>query len=87
MIGQETLDVERKIISILKVLKDSPEPVGSKLISDRLTDHGVYLGERAVRYHLRQMDERGLTQLVGRRDGRLITQQGLNELDYALVGD
>jgi len=87
MIGQETRDIERKVIAILKVLKDSPEPLGSKLIAHRLTDYGVYLGERAVRYHLRLTDERGLTQLVGKKDGRLITQQGLNELGYALVGD
>ena len=33
------------------------------------------------------MDERGLTHPAGRRDGRLITPSGLEELGSALVGD
>jgi hypothetical protein len=33
------------------------------------------------------MDERGLTQLVGRRDGRVLTEQGLEEIRSALVTD
>ncbi len=33
------------------------------------------------------MDERGLTELVGRRDGRLITKQGMEELAHASVRD
>jgi repressor of nif and glnA expression len=44
------------------------------------------LTERAVRYHLKLMDERGLTELAG-RDGRLITRQGIAELERALVKD
>ena len=87
MIGQETREVERKVISILKILSDSPEPVGARLIASRLKDYGVCLGERAVRYHLQLLDERGLTRIIGRKDGRLITKSGLNELQNALVGD
>jgi len=45
------------------------------------------MSERAVRNHLRIMDEKGLTRLVGRRDGREITDRGLNELKRALVSD
>jgi len=71
--GFETQDVERKTISILKVLSDSGEPVGSRVIAQRLGRRGVELGERAVRYHLKLMDERGLTRLVGQRDGRVLT--------------
>jgi HTH-type transcriptional regulator, global nitrogen regulator NrpRI len=33
------------------------------------------------------MDERGLTRLVGRRDGRVITEQGLSEISDARVQD
>jgi repressor of nif and glnA expression len=33
------------------------------------------------------MDERGLTQFEGRRDGRSITPKGIEELESALVGD
>lgn len=86
-IGQDhTLDVERKIISILRVLQESREPVGGRLIARELRDRGVELGERAVRYHLKLMDERGLTALVG-RDGREITETGREELRNALVND
>jgi repressor of nif and glnA expression len=84
--GFETQDVETKVFSILKVLSDSQEPQGARVIAHRLKDHGIELGERAVRYHLKLMDERGLTRLVG-RDGRLLTQQGYEELRSALVQD
>ena len=84
--GFETLDVERKVLSILRVLGDCQEPLGARVIACRLKDYGVELGERAVRYHLKLMDERGLTQLVG-RDGRLLTEQGDEELRSALVKD
>ena len=86
MVGFEIQGVERKALSILKVLSDSQEPLGARVIARRLKDHGVELGERAVRYHLKLMDERGLTQTVG-RDGRLITESGVDELRSALVRD
>lgn len=82
--GFETQDVERKVLTILKILSDSSEALGARVIARRLTDHGIELGERAVRYHLKLMDERNLTQLVG-RDGRLITERGVEELGDALV--
>lgn len=88
MIGQENREVEREKIAILKVLGDSQKAVGSKIIARRLKDeYGIELSERAVRYHLRLLDERGLTCKVSRRDGRTITQQGLEELDNAMVAD
>ena len=86
MIGQDRLEVERKTISILKVLRESPESVGARVIARRLKGYGVQLGERAVRYHLKIMDEGGLTRLVG-RDGRVLTPLGEEELQNALVGD
>jgi len=82
--GFETQDVERKVLSILKILSECQDPLGARVIANRLKDHGIELGERAVRYHLKLMDERGLTRLVG-RDGRLITEQGLEEGRSALV--
>jgi repressor of nif and glnA expression len=84
--GFETQDVERKVFAILRVLSDSQEALGARIIARRLKDLGVELGERAVRYHLKLMDERGLTRLVG-RDGRLITEAGVEELGSALVRD
>ena len=85
--GFETQDVERKVLTILKVLSDSNEAMGARVIARRLKDHGIELGERAVRYHLKLMDERGLTLLLGRRDGRVLTEQGMKEVRDALVKD
>jgi len=84
--GFETQDVERKTIAILRILSQSSEPVGARVISHSLKEQGIELSERAVRYHLKLMDERGFTESAG-RDGRLITQLGLVELESALVGD
>ncbi len=84
--GFETQDVERKAFSILKILSESQGTLGARVIAHRLKDYGIELGERAVRYHLKLMDERGLTELIG-RDGRLITESGIEELKSALVGD
>src|SRR5512136_462420 len=87
MIGTSSnVDVERKVNAILRALKDSPEAVGARVIGRQLKEQGIDLSERAVRYHLKLMDERGLTQLVG-RDGRQITPAGIEELGNALVGD
>jgi hypothetical protein len=80
-------DVDRKVFSILKILGNSQQAVGARVIARSLMDLGIELSERAVRYHLRLTDERGLTRLVGRRDGRAITDVGLTELKRALVGD
>jgi HTH-type transcriptional regulator, global nitrogen regulator NrpRI len=80
-------DIERKIILILKILHESPEPLGARVIARRMSERDVQLSERTVRYHLKMMDERGLTQLVGRRDGRIITASGLNEISDARVQD
>jgi repressor of nif and glnA expression len=77
-------DAESKLISILKVLSESSEPLGSITIARRLEGEGVFLSERAVRYHLRIADERGYTQSVG-RDGRMITPEGQQEVKEALA--
>ncbi len=87
MIGQETAEVERKVVAILRILSDSQEPLGGRAIARRLSDVGIELSERAVRYHLKLMDERGLTRPMGTRDGRYITQKGIEELSGALVRD
>lgn len=84
--GFETQDVERKTIAILRILGQASEPVGARVISHKLKGHGIDLTERAVRYHLKLMDERGFTESVG-RDGRTITLLGREELENALVSD
>lgn len=86
MLLQQAQEVERKVIAILRILSQSNEPLGARVISHHLKNHGVELTERAVRYHLKLMDERGFTESMG-RDGRLITRLGLEELESALVSD
>ena len=83
----EVRDIERKTIAILKVLRDSPESLGARAIATRLRGQGIELSERGVRYHLRLMDGRGFTRLVGMRDGRVLTEWGAKEVSNALVGD
>ena len=86
MVQGASSDAERKIVSILKVLSESSEPLGSITIARELERYGIFLSERAVRYHLRITDERGYTEPLG-RDGRMITHQGLEELRLALAPD
>jgi repressor of nif and glnA expression len=79
-------DTERKVITILKVLSESSEPLGSASIARELERYGIVLSERAIRYHLKITDESGYTQAMG-RDGRMLTPQGMNELKIALAPD
>jgi len=83
----ESQSVERKELAILKILSESTEALGARVIANRLKEYGFELGERAVRYHLRHMDERGLTFLMGQRDGRVLTDKGMEEVQSALVQD
>lgn len=80
------LTVQRKLIAILKIIYESHTPVGARLIADRMNSQGYEIGERGVRYHMRMLDERHLTKKLG-YDGRIITEQGIAEIDNALVGD
>lgn len=77
-------DAESKLIAILKVLSESSEPLGSITIARSLEEEGVFLSERAVRYHLKIADERGYTRPAG-RDGRTITDAGRLEVKEALA--
>jgi repressor of nif and glnA expression len=71
-------------VNILRVLKSNEQPSGARVIARRLHEYGTHLTEPTVRYHLRMLDERGLTRLVNRRGGREITRRGSAELDKAL---
>ena len=84
MVQNASSEAERKMISILKVLSESSEPLGSITIARELERYGIFSSERTVRYHLRISDERGYTQPLG-RDGRMLTPQGLEELKMALA--
>lgn len=77
--------MNKTMLSILKVLEETPETVtGSREISRRLTRYGIDLTERTVRYHLRILDEKGFTRVFG-KEGRSITPRGREELSQSLV--
>jgi hypothetical protein len=78
--------MERKLLAILRVLAESEEPIGARAIATRLAEEGIELSERTVRYHLRLMDERGLTRNLG-EPGRVITERGREEIENAGVTD
>ncbi len=82
-----TPDIEKKVLLILRILRDAGQPLGARLIARRMAEHGVPLSERMVRYHLELTDERGLTELAGQRDGRAITKRGIEEIGSARVRD
>jgi repressor of nif and glnA expression len=69
------------------VLEDYNGPMGARLIARRLRNIGIELEEVTIRYYLKMTDERGFTRLVKRREGRIITEQGRDELKRALVSD
>ncbi len=79
-------DLERKLLAILRVLAESGEPIGARAIASKLDEEGIELSERTVRYHLRMMDERGLTRNLG-EPGRVITGRGREEIENAGVSD
>lgn len=76
--------MNKTMLAILKVLDKHGGIVGSKEISKELAFYGIDLTERTVRYHLRILDERGYTKIYG-REGRKITQKGIDELKLSLV--
>ena len=80
-------DIERKTLLILRILHEAGGPLGSRILARKMQERGYVPSERAVRYHLKLMDERGLTRLVNKRDGRMITDRGIGELGEARVRD
>ena len=77
---------ERRMIEILRILNKQDKPTGSKLIADELREKGFNLGERAVRYHMQILDEKGYTQRMG-YSGRQITELGREKLEKGLIYD
>lgn len=79
--------VNKTLHSILKILdKHNNGYLGAKEISRQLKYHGIELTERTVRYHLKIMDEKGLTSVYG-KFGRKITDRGRKELSDSGVSD
>lgn len=83
LMPQET---DRKMMEILRILAEKGNILGAKTISEELRKKGYDLGERAVRYHMRILDEKGFTKRVG-YVGREITPEGVKELGKGLIYD
>ena len=79
-------DSEPRMIEILRILSQQENPTGSKLIADELREKGFNLGERAVRYHMQILDQKGYTERKG-YSGRVITDLGLEKLEKGLIYD
>jgi HTH-type transcriptional regulator, global nitrogen regulator NrpRI len=79
-------ETDRKMMEILRILADRSEVLGAKTIAEDLRRKGYDLGERAVRYHMRILDEKGFTERIGYA-GRQITPEGLKELEKGLIYD
>ncbi len=78
--------MSKTVFAILNILNNQPDIIGAKEISKRLKLHGIDLTERTVRYHLKILDERGLTKVFG-KVGRMITEKGRKELSLSLVSE
>lgn len=79
-------ETDRKMMEILRILADREEVLGAKTIAEELKKKGYDLGERAVRYHMRILDEKGFTERIGYA-GRQITNKGHKELEKGLIYD
>lgn len=79
-------EVGRKEFAVLRVLAKYSEAVGASKIAKELREQGIELTERAIRYHLQALDQRGLTLNLG-RSGRQLTEAGRRELANARVTD
>jgi repressor of nif and glnA expression len=80
------IETQRKLIEILRILDESDEAIGARMIAASLSQRGYPIGERAVRHYLVLLDYKGFTTKIGNA-GRVITERGLNELNEAIVGD
>ncbi len=79
-------EVDRKTNAILKIIAEAKGPIGSVEIAEKLKEQGIEMSERTVRYHLKLMNEKGLTSIFW-KEGRMITSKGREELGNALVSD
>jgi repressor of nif and glnA expression len=71
--------VQKKKLSILRILRETDGPLSSVKINAQLIARGHETSERTVRFYLLEMDKDGLTENCGKR-GRKITENGLGYL-------
>jgi HTH-type transcriptional regulator, global nitrogen regulator NrpRI len=80
------VETQRKLVEILRILDESDEALGARMIAAKLGQRGYPIGERAVRHYLVLLDYKGFTIKIG-NVGRVIMEKGLKELNEARVGD
>lgn len=73
-----------KRLLIMKLLRESREPVSSAVIEEMLKARGIEMSERTVRFHLQALDTAGLTDYKEKK-GRYLTPAGLQELERARI--
>jgi repressor of nif and glnA expression len=78
---------EKTRLVILKILNATATPIGAAKIQSALLSSGMDIQPRTIRLHLLDLDQAGLTSLVSRRTGRLITAKGREELSRANIVD
>ena len=78
---------EKTRLAILKILNDHANPIGAAKIRGALLSSGMDVQPRTIRFHLLALDRTGLTTLVSRRTGRLISDRGREELAHANIVD
>lgn len=76
--------IEKKRLEILRILKNSRTPLGSKQIHELLQSKGYKTTERTIRFHLLSLDKEELTVRIAKK-GRMITERGVNELNRSRV--
>jgi|Deesub1362A_J573_1020465.scaffolds.fasta_scaffold00236_10 hypothetical protein len=76
--------VKKIELEILRTLSDSETPLSSKEIAETLSDRGIFLEPRTIRYHLQKMDNMGLTKKPVKYK-RVITEKGREVLRRDLV--
>ncbi len=79
-------ELDRRINAILKIVGEATEPIGSVEIAAKLKEHGIEMSERTVRYHLKELSDKGLMKGLW-KEGRVITSKGMEEIGNALVFD
>jgi len=74
--GEMAEKANRVKAAILRALMDAGKPCGAAHVAGSLLSMGIELQPRMVREYLGQLDREGLTRLVSRRLGRVLTERG-----------
>lgn len=68
------------------MIAEAKEPIGSKEISAKLKELGIEMSERTVRYHLKQLNDKGLMKVFW-KEGRMLTKKGKEELENSMISE